>query len=226
VSIIAIETATLVCGTAIVRDGAILAEEFIEQKNAHAESIMFLIQRVLSTTGSRLNDVDAVAVSIGPGSFTGLRIGLSTAKGLCYALDKPLVAVPTLTGLAHRAMQSGKITSPFLLAAIDARRDEVYCQLFRVNGKSLESEWDQQDLSIGELAGRLSGLSVSVTGDARQKIVANEQMKMLHVVDDEFAVCRAGVIALLGEELAQQGEFIDPILAEPTYIKAFHTLVS
>lgn len=223
--LLGIETATLVCGTAIVEDGVVLAEEFIERKNAHAENIMARVNGVFRSSGVRLSELDAIAVSIGPGSFTGLRIGLSVAKGLCYSADKPLVAVSTLYALARRALQSGKVATRYLLPAIDARRDEVYAQLFRVNDNLLESGWAQQDVSIAELAYRLNGLPVSVTGDARGKIVANERMRMLNVVPDEFALCRGGIIAIVGEEMARRGEIVDPMPAEPLYLKAFYSLV-
>src|SRR4051812_31437382 len=94
--ILQIETATIVCSVALAEDGNVLAFKEIEQRNIHAEAVTLFIDEVLKTAQKSYPDLDAVAVSCGPGSYTGLRIGVSAAKGLCFALDKPLIAIETL----------------------------------------------------------------------------------------------------------------------------------
>src|ERR1700744_5768445 len=99
--ILQIETATTVCSVALANQGKILAVKQLNERNVHAEAITIFIQDVLNEGGVKYEDLHAVAVSCGPGSYTGLRIGVSTAKGLCFALDKPLIAVETLQAMAQ-----------------------------------------------------------------------------------------------------------------------------
>ena len=143
--ILSIETATSVCSVAIGRDGELLALKEINEGFSHAEKLTRLIEHVCLEASVVLKDLDAVAVSSGPGSYTGLRIGVSTAKGLCYALDIPLISVPTLYGIAFGLQKKllkenanllsekdseGKV---FLIPMIDARRMEVYTALYDVH---------------------------------------------------------------------------------------------
>jgi tRNA threonylcarbamoyladenosine biosynthesis protein TsaB len=224
-TIVGIETATAVCGAAVVRDGKILSEEHVIEKNAHAESIMRLLDGVLQSARIAITDVDAVAASIGPGSFTGLRIGLSIVKGLAFALDKPVVAVPTLRALAQTAVDSGTVTTPYILTAIDARRDEVYCQLFRVEGTTISAEWDERDTAVGLLLDEIDGREITITGDAQQKLKYLEGHKNIRFVRNDIALCRAGTIALLGETMATRGEFSTVATLEPKYVKEFFTIM-
>jgi tRNA threonylcarbamoyladenosine biosynthesis protein TsaB len=224
--ILGIETATIVCGAAFVADGRVLAEHQVMERNVHAESILRLIDAVLKQSQMHFADIDAVAVSIGPGSFTGLRIGLSAAKGLAYSADKPLVAVPTLLALAQRAVDTGTVTTPFILAALDARRDEVYCQLFRVHGGSIRAEWKEGDTTLAKLLAELAGRSVTVTGDAIAKIKSLDSQCSFKFVDETLARCSAAVVARLGGQFAEQGNFADIGKIEPTYIKDFYTRIS
>src|ERR1700733_2331784 len=99
-TILQIETATTVCSVALAKDGVILGYKQLDERNIHATIITLFIDELLAAAGMQYNDIDAVAVSSGPGSYTGLRIGVSTAKGLCFALDKPLIAIETLSSMA------------------------------------------------------------------------------------------------------------------------------
>lgn len=220
--ILAIETATIVCGAAVVMDGALVSEEQIQQKNVHAESIMGLIDTALKHSRVALDELDAVAISIGPGSFTGLRIGLSVAKGLCFALGMPLVAVPTLQALAQRAVDADVDVSPFVLSALDARRDEVYCQLFAVNGKSMQPVWEERDLSLTRLFEEIGERPVTITGDANTKLQLKSHSGAYKFVSDKFSTCSAASVGLIGARMAMQGEFVDARTIEPKYIKNFY----
>ncbi len=221
--ILGIETATTVCGAAIVADGRIISEEQTSEKKVHAESIMRLIADSLGNSGLSLKDLDAIAVSIGPGSFTGLRIGLSVAKGLAYATDKRLVAVPTLDALARGAVDAGVIKTPYILSVLDARRDEVFCRLFHVDEKRIVPEWPAKDLTLRTLFQDIGDRNITVTGDAIAKMQTFDQMRKLKYVPAEIAMCSAGTIAMIGEELAVNGDFVDPITIEPAYIKEFYS---
>src|SRR5471030_2747154 len=96
-----IETATTSCSVALAKDGEVLAFKQVNERNIHAEVITLFIDELMTLNGMAYNNLDAIAVSSGPGSYTGLRIGVSTAKGLCFALDKPLIAVETLAAMAY-----------------------------------------------------------------------------------------------------------------------------
>lgn len=224
--ILGIETATTVCGAALIADGSVSGEAEIHEKNAHAERIMNLIDTVVEQSGIRLSELDAIAVSIGPGSFTGLRIGLSVAKGLCFSLDKPLVAVPTLHVLAQRAAADNSVRTPYILAAIDARRDEVYCQLFRRNGTTVHPEWEERDCTLDALFSGVLNESVTITGDADAKFASHHGGKGVTHVSGERARCSAATVGLLGEQFAREGKFADIKTLEPKYIKEFYTNVA
>ncbi|MES2375301.1 MAG: tRNA (adenosine(37)-N6)-threonylcarbamoyltransferase complex dimerization subunit type 1 TsaB [Bacteroidota bacterium] len=133
--ILQIETATTVCSVALAKDGEVIGFKQLDERNIHAEIITLFIDELINTMGFKYGDIDAVAVSSGPGSYTGLRIGVSTAKGLCFALDKPLIAVETLAAMAQGVIDGGEIGDNTLLCPmIDARRMEVYTALFDANG--------------------------------------------------------------------------------------------
>jgi tRNA threonylcarbamoyladenosine biosynthesis protein TsaB len=139
--ILQIETATTSCSVALVQQGTVLAIKELNQRNVHAEVITLFIDAVLADNGTKYANLDAVAVSSGPGSYTGLRIGVSTAKGLCYALDKPLIAVETLKAMADgMAAQLGdSLTADTLLCPmIDARRMEVFTAVFDAAGNKVQ----------------------------------------------------------------------------------------
>lgn len=138
--ILQIETATTVCSAALAQDGVVLAYREINERNVHAEVITLFIDEVLKKAEKQYADIDAVAVSCGPGSYTGLRIGISTAKGLCFALDKPLIAVKTLEAMASglRAESSSIAANTLLCPMIDARRMEVYTAVFDVKGNKVQ----------------------------------------------------------------------------------------
>jgi tRNA threonylcarbamoyladenosine biosynthesis protein TsaB len=135
--ILQIETATTSCSVALAIDGRVLAFKQVNERNIHAEVITLFIEELVTGAGLTYNDLDAIAVSSGPGSYTGLRIGISTAKGLCFALNKPLIAIETLEAMAYGIINDKAITlddNTLLCPMIDARRMEVYCALFNTQG--------------------------------------------------------------------------------------------
>ena len=138
--ILQIETATTVCSVALSENGSVLEYKELEQRNVHAEVITVFIDEVLKTAGRKYRQLEAVAVSCGPGSYTGLRIGISVAKGLCFSLDIPLIAIETL-----EAMTDGMIAQHvfdendhvLLCPMIDARRMEVFTAIFDSKGNKV-----------------------------------------------------------------------------------------
>jgi tRNA threonylcarbamoyladenosine biosynthesis protein TsaB len=132
--ILQIETATTSCSIALASDGKVLAFKEINARNIHAEVITVYINDLMAQTNSTYANLDAIAVSCGPGSYTGLRIGVSTAKGLCFALDKPLISVPTLAAMANGVALSNNVNNLLLCPMIDARRMEVYTAIYNAAG--------------------------------------------------------------------------------------------
>ena len=129
--ILQLETATTMCSVALASGGEILAVKELNERNVHASQITLFIDEVMKAAGKSYQDLDAVSISKGPGSYTGLRIGVSTAKGLCFALDIPLIAVDTLEAMASGYLLSHAIAENTLLCPmVDARRMEVYTAIF------------------------------------------------------------------------------------------------
>ena len=135
-----IETATTSCSVALAKDGIVLGLKQINQRNIHAEVITLFVEELLVSAGLKYDELDAIAVSSGPGSYTGLRIGISTAKGLCFALDKPLIAIETLESMAYGLINSyGALDNHMLLCPmIDARRMEVFTAVFTAKGVKIK----------------------------------------------------------------------------------------
>ena len=125
--ILAIESSSLTAGAAIIKDDVVLAEYSVSFKKTHSQTLLPMIDEVVKMTETNLKELDAIAISAGPGSFTGLRIGSATAKGLCLALDKPLVEVSTLEAMAFGCGPYNGLICPM----IDARRRKVYTALYR-----------------------------------------------------------------------------------------------
>jgi tRNA threonylcarbamoyladenosine biosynthesis protein TsaB len=151
--ILAIETATKLCSVAVARDGKVLAlREVVSERNAHAEKVNVFIAEVMAEAGLNLKDLQAVAVGIGPGSYTGLRIGLSAAKGLCYVLGVPLLGISTLHTIAQAALAGGRDFDGEVWPMVDARRMEVFTQPHDASGSAraphaplvLSEEWAVQ----------------------------------------------------------------------------------
>lgn len=158
--LLALETATLAGGAALIEDGRLVGESRLNIALTHSERLMAVVDRLLQDCGWDVASLAALAVSIGPGSFTGLRVGAATAKGLALALEIPVAPVPTLDALAA--------TLPFADAAVcpllTARRDEVYGSLYRWSGSAMERQWEYVALSPAALAARLEA-PVIVLGD-------------------------------------------------------------
>ncbi len=229
--VLALETATAVCAAALIADGEVIAEETVTRRFVHAEKLMVMIGEVLRRSGCDRQNLDAIAVSIGPGSFTGLRVGLATGKGLTYALGVPLIAVPTLEALSlHIALRGRAATGVFILPVIDARRDEAYAQLFHAGPGAVSAVWEARDIRVTDIVGMTGDLQpILVGGDGAQKFhqvlaasVAKEADRF-RFLEDHLSQCSAGTVGLVGERMLLRGDSADPATAEPKYIKEFYT---
>jgi tRNA threonylcarbamoyladenosine biosynthesis protein TsaB len=225
--VLGIETATSVCAAAVLGEAGTVHEAVLDGQYIHSEKLLGLIDEVLQSSAIAASDVHGIAVSIGPGSFTGLRIGLSVAKGLAYALDKPLVAVPTLQALAQAAADRGMVADGRkVLATIDARRDEVYCQLFSTAEGVLRTMWDAKDMRVSEVLKAIEELEVVTVGDGAGKLSAlHRNQGNVKILSPEQSRCSAASVAKIGAELLAHGQVADIAQVEPLYVKEFYTKV-
>jgi tRNA threonylcarbamoyladenosine biosynthesis protein TsaB len=161
VRVLAVETSTLAGGVALLDGDRVLGEYVLDVRATHSERLMPAIDRLLADAGLAPQALEGLAVAVGPGSFTGLRIGLSAVKGLALALRIPVAAVPTLDALAAALPHAALPVCPVL----DARKGEIYCSLYRWDGRTMRREWDYLALSPGDLSRRLAE-PVVVVGDA------------------------------------------------------------
>ena len=229
--VLGIETATAVCAAALVDDDVVRAERRYEIPQAHSEKLMECVDDCLKSAGLNLSSIDGIAISIGPGSFTGLRIGLSVAKGLAFATGKPLVGVPTLEALAMEAVRKG-IVEPddVIVPMIDARRDEVYTAIFRRNEKSVEQMLLSQAVRCVEAMSILSRhRRIVLAGDGADKFyqyysqhALNSDLRIVPP-DKNLQSCSALDVALCGVLKFRNGDRDNLETLEPMYVKEFYT---
>jgi tRNA threonylcarbamoyladenosine biosynthesis protein TsaB len=220
--ILCLETATQVCSVVLAKNDEIIAIRESKEHNSHSALITIFIEEVMKEGGFRLNELDAIAISKGPGSYTGLRIGVSTAKGLCFSLDKPLIAIETLEGMA--SYQSSMLShtkeneKTLLIPMIDARRMEVYMAIFDSKGK-------RQTVTSAEIITAtsfetLSSKSILLFGDGASKFKELFQESNNISIIDQFATSAAHLILPALERLKNE-QFEDLAYFEPYYLKTF-----
>jgi tRNA threonylcarbamoyladenosine biosynthesis protein TsaB len=212
--ILNIETATKNCSVSLAKDGAtIICKEIAEQGYSHAEKLHVFIAEIINQAKISMSDLHAVAVSQGPGSYTGLRIGVSAAKGLCYALDIPLIAVDTLTSLAHQVKQNDGCIVPM----IDARRMEVYSAIFNSN-KEMIREVQAEILTEESFANHTK--PIYFIGDSNEK-AKSVLTKSNFIFLDEIVFPSANEMSAISFTKFQNKDFEDVAYFEPYYLKDF-----
>lgn len=220
--ILNLETATTVCSVALAKDGQVIASKEQHGDYSHAENLTLFIEAVLKQAKLSLTDVDAIAISKGPGSYTGLRIGVSTAKGLCYSLNKPLIAIDTLQHLALAGateLGTTAVADSLFCPMIDARRMEVYCGVYDKNNKEVKPVAaeiiDEQSFS-----GLLNDHTIYFFGDGAMKC-KNVLDKNPNAVFLDRVVISAKSMAMLAEKAFWEKRFEDTAYFEPFYLKDF-----
>lgn len=216
--IILIETSTALCSVALEQDGELVAARESDAPKAHAAMTAPFVKQVLEERGLTVKDCDAVCVSAGPGSYTGLRVGVSTAKGLCFATGLPLLAVGTLDILARQAMEEG-LTGEIrhIIPMVDARRMEVYTAIYSTGGRRLTEV--EPRIVVGEtFRGILSEGPAAFIGDGAGKCrdaIASPGSLFIQTCP------KAGAMASLAEEALKAGDIKDCAYFEPFYLKQF-----
>lgn len=218
--ILAIDSSGLVASVAVVENETLLAEFTIDYKKTHSQTLLPMLDQMAKMIELDLNSIDAIAVAGGPGSFTGLRIGSATAKGLGLALDKPLLHIPTVDALAYNLYGVETLICPIM----DARRNQVYTGVYRFEGDKFCTVKEQEPMAIEALAELLNdrGEAVVFLGDGVP--VYREALKELLKVPYRFAPAhvnrqRAAAVAALGLLYAADGKFETATEHCPDYLR-------
>lgn len=217
--ILTIETSTAICSAALVEDGKVIALKETDTGFNHASLLSVFVNDVVTEAGKELKDLDAVAVSKGPGSYTGLRIGVSTAKGLCYALDTKLISVSALDSMAIALAEKYQSEENITFAPmIDARRMEVYTAFYDNAGVQTE---DIKALIIDEenLKEYIENSKLVIAGDGAEKCL--ELYSSENLIYDKDILPSAKYMAALAEVAFKNEKFEDVAYFEPYYLKDF-----
>ena len=215
--VLAIDTSTLVSSVAVIEDNVVLGEMSLNQEMTHSENLVPMVDEVLKNIQVDIKEIDLYAVSVGPGSFTGLRIGLATIKGFAHLFDKPLIGVSTLEALAYSL-----VGNEIIVPIIDARRDRVYGSIYQgKNGLEILSEegiYYMDDLI--EILKDYNNIVVNGNGslifEDRLRDGLGERIKM---APTNLRGCRASTVAELGLEKFNKGEKDDYFTLAPEYLR-------
>ncbi len=230
--VLAIDSSGLTASVAVVEDSRTIAEYTVDYKKTHSQTLLPMIDEVAKMTELELSDIDAIAVSGGPGSFTGLRIGSATAKGLGLALDKPLIHVPTVDGLAYQVYGCGDIICPIM----DARRNQVYTGIYTFSAKAGKKEGTrevepvfqvlrmQMAIAVEDLIRRLNNYNRPVVFLGDGVPVYREMLSAGLKVSYSFAPSymnrqRAAVIGALGIRYYKAGKYETAMEHQPEYLR-------
>ncbi len=224
--ILALDSSGLVASVAVAetdgKEEQLIAEYTVNYKKTHSQTLLPMLDEVAKMTELDMESVDAIAVAAGPGSFTGLRIGSATAKGLGLALNKPLIAVPTLEGLAYNLCGTQAVVCPVM----DARRGQVYTGIYEFQGNELITLEGQMAIAIEELGQRLLKYDRRIVflGDGVPVFREILTDQLLAGKDISFAPCnmnrqRAASVAALGIRYYRDGKFESAAEHEPDYLR-------
>jgi len=218
--ILAIDSSGLVATVGLYSDGVMIAEYTTNFKKTHSQTLLPMIDEIVTMVGIELSELDAIAVSAGPGSFTGLRIGSSTAKGLGLVLNIPIISVPTVDGLAYNMCMSDKLICPIM----DARRNQVYTELYEFEKEHMITVKEQVPTGIEEIIEEINAIGKPVVflGDGvpvhREKI--EQSMKVEYsFAPAHMALQRAGAVAVLAEQYYKAGRYEEAAEHKPVYLR-------
>jgi tRNA threonylcarbamoyladenosine biosynthesis protein TsaB len=208
--VLAVETSSLAGGVALLDEDRLVAEYLLDVSVTHSERLMAAVDHVLGDARWTARDLGALAVAIGPGSFTGLRIAVSTVKGLAFALGVPIAAVPTLDAMAAALPWAALPVCPVL----DARKGEVYASLYRWDGAAMRREWDYLALSPEALAARFRE-PVLLAGDGAGSV----RSPYARLVPPPRRLPSPACVGALGLERLRRGETTTAAALTPFYLR-------
>ena len=218
--ILAFDSSGLVASVAILEEEQLIAEYTLNYKKTHSQTLLPMLDEIVKMTELDLNEIDAIAVAAGPGSFTGLRIGSATVKGLGLALNKPIVSVPTLEGIAYNLYGTDALICPMM----DARRKQVYTGLYEFNGKKFQIIADQTACPVEEILDRCNefGRKVIFLGDGVP--VYQDMIKDKIQVEYDFAPAhmnrqRAGALGMRAFDYIREEKLESAAEHAPVYMR-------
>lgn len=219
-NILAIESSGLVASVAVYADSIMQAEYTVNYKKTHSQTLLPMIEEIKKMTELDLSSIDAVAISAGPGSFTGLRIGAATAKGLGLALGVPLIAVPTLEGLAYNFCGSDKLICPLM----DARRNQVYTGIYEFDGGEFKTVKKQCAIPVEEIIESVNelGREVIFLGDGvpvYKDIIKEKTTVPFKLAPPHMAYQRAGALLERAAYMYENNMFTEPREFAPEYLR-------
>ena len=218
--ILGLDSSGIVASVAVVQDDVLVAEYTVNYKKTHSQTLLPMLDEIVRMTEMDLNTIDAIAIAAGPGSFTGLRIGSATAKGLGLALRKPLIAVPTVEGLAYNLYDTEGLICPIM----DARRKQVYTGLYQFENHKLKVTEDQMAIPMEQMIEILNHYQKPVTFLGDGVPVFKEMIQENLKVPYTFAPAhvnkqRAAAVAALGMEYYRQGRIQTAEEHIPDYLR-------
>lgn len=218
--ILGIDSSGMVAGVAVICDDIQVAEYSVNYKKTHSQTLLPMLDELVRMTELDLNEIDAIAVAAGPGSFTGLRIGSATVKGLGMALGKPIVAVPTCHALAYNLWGAGDIVCPIM----DARRNQVYTGIYSFTSGEMKCLMEQSAMDITELIQVLNSMEKNVifTGDGVpvfKDILMEKMENRILFAPAHMNRQRAGAVAALGLLYFKEGRYEAPEEHKPVYLR-------
>lgn len=218
--ILGLDSSGIVASVAIVEDDVLIAEYTVNYKKTHSQTLLPMLDEIAKMTELDLNSIDAIAVAAGPGSFTGLRIGSATAKGLGLALKKPLIAIPTVEGLAYNLYDISGLICPIM----DARRKQVYTGIYRFTDHQLKVVEDQIAVPMETVIEKLNqyGEAVTFLGDGVpvfHKLIAEKMTVPYSFAPAHVNKQRAAAVAVLGEIYYRQGKTETAMEHVPDYLR-------
>lgn len=215
--LLAVDTSTLSCGVAVTDGEGLLSESLFTSRQTHSRHLIGMVEETLSRSGLALSDLDGFSVTRGPGSFTGLRIGMSVVKGLAEVAGKPVVGISTLAALASGAVLVDKP----ILAMLDARKGEVYAALYVPDGKGGVTELSPPEAVRPEvLLSRLDGETLCIgTGAVTYAALIGETLGGQALFAADYDTIRPAVVAKLAVKAFQRGEEIGAAALTPLYLR-------
>lgn len=218
--LIGVDSSGLVASVAVLSDETVVSEFTVNNKQTHSQTLLPMLEKAVEYSGIALEEIDAIAVAAGPGSFTGLRIGAATVKGLGLVLDKPIVPVPTLEGMAYQLAES----DGFICPVMDARRNQVYTGIYEMREGEPVVIMDQCAMDIHELLARLADYPVKVhfLGDGvpvYQDIIQEEISNEYSLAPAHLSRQRAAAVAALGLKYYRQGKIETAAEHSPVYLR-------
>jgi len=218
--ILALDSSAMVAAVAVMEDEKLLGEYMLNHKKTHSQTLMPMIKQILGDLELVPEDMDVFAASIGPGSFTGLRIGVTTVKAMAYALNKPVVSVPTLDAIAYNFPMSGYTVCPMM----DARNNQVYTALYDWKENSLERITEYMGIPVTELVKIIKdgNKKAIFAGDAVQlhgEFLKNELGDSCRFAPGSLRLQRASSVAQIAYLKAQKGEFESSFDMVPFYLR-------